>query len=58
MYGQYNGLIGMSIALGSPKGKSPQTKIHAMTNHTNAMSQHIYIITGASKGMGLEMARH
>jgi NAD(P)-dependent dehydrogenase (short-subunit alcohol dehydrogenase family) len=57
MYGQYNGLIGMSIALGSPKGKSPQTKSHAMTTHTNAMSQHIYIITGASKGMGLEMAR-
>jgi NAD(P)-dependent dehydrogenase (short-subunit alcohol dehydrogenase family) len=47
----------MSIALGSPKGKSPQTNSHAMSTHTNAMIQHIYIITGASKGMGLEMAR-
>lgn len=28
-----------------------------MTSHTASLAQHLYIITGASKGMGLEMAR-
>mgnify|MGYP000131333447 CR=1 FL=1 len=47
----------MSIDLGSIKGKSPLTSSLTMPTHPPSQIHHIYIITGASKGMGLEMAR-
>lgn len=47
----------MSNDLGTFKGKSPLTTSRTMPTFSESHIHHIYIITGASKGMGLEMAR-
>jgi len=47
----------MSINLVTFKGKSPYTSACPMPSHSDLQIQHLFIMTGASKGLGLEMAR-
>ena len=57
MYGQYGGTLRMSINLVTCKGKSPDTSTCPMPSHSDPQIQHLFIMTGASKGTSLEMAR-